>query len=154
MQHYAQPVASAHAPNSAITPYPPPPLGSPFPLAADSEHDMGEGYPAMNSFVHAPGAQGYAPGQVAGGYSASGEWSQVSERPSGPNIRPQAPSPLSAAQAAASRRNSSAMAAPPPMPSDELGIEESQYDTPAYLRRSRTPAGHDYAAMSYRMPDK
>jgi cell division protein FtsZ len=155
VQHYAQPVASAHAPNSSVTPYPPPPLGSPFPLAADGEHDLSEGYPAMNSFVHAPGAQGYAPGPTgAGAYSASGEWSQVSDRPSGPNIRPQAPSPLSAAQAAASRRNSSAMAAPPPMPSDELGIEESQYDTPAYLRRSRTPAGHDYAAMSYRMPDK
>jgi cell division protein FtsZ len=154
--HYAPPVASAQAPNSNITPYPPPPLGSPFPLAADNEHDLGEGYPAVNSFVHAPGAHGgYAPAPMGvGGYSASGEWSQVSDRPSGPNIRPQAPSPLSAAQAAASRRNGSAMAAPPPMPSDELGIEESQYDTPAYLRRSRTPAGHDYAAMSYRMPDK
>jgi cell division protein FtsZ len=157
--HYAQPVASAHAPSSGITPYPPPPLGSPFPLAADGEHDMGDGYPTVASFVHAPGAHGYPPnptmGMQAGGYSASGEWAQVNDRPSGPNIRPQAPSPLSAAQAAASRRNGSAMAAPPPpMPSDELGIEESQYDTPAYLRRSRTPAGHDYAAMSYRMPDK
>jgi cell division protein FtsZ len=169
--HYAQPVASAQPPAHTITPYPPPPLGSPFPLAADGEHDLGEGYPTAG-FVHAPGAHGgfpanggyppangggYAPSPATmnGSYSASGEWGQVSDRPSGPNIRPQAPSPLSAAQAAAaSRRTGSVMAAPPPMPSDELGIEESQYDTPAYLRRSRTPAGHDYAAMSYRMPDK
>ena len=161
--HYAPPVASAHAPHHSITPYPPPPLGSPFPLAADSEHDLGEGYPTA-SFVHAPGAHGYGPNAgyapspaMGQGYSAQGEWAPVADRPSGPNIRPQAPSPLSSGPGAgnpASRRTGSVMAAPPPMPSDELGIEESQYDTPAYLRRSRTPAGHDYAAMSYRMPDK
>jgi hypothetical protein len=49
----------------------------------------------------------------------------------------------------------------PSLGGDDLGIEESEYDTPAYLRRSRGAAGHasaggtsaqDYAAMGYRMP--
>ncbi len=145
--HFAQPVASAHAPGSTITPYPPAPLGSPFPLANDMD-EMGDGYPP--GFGHAPLGQPQSyvagPNNGHGGYSAAGEWS--ADRP---NIRPQAPSPLGQAQAAPTRRNGG----PATMASggDELGIEESHYDTPAYLRR-RTPAGNDYAAMSYRMPDK
>jgi hypothetical protein len=152
--HYAPPVASAHGPSSGVTPYPPPAMGAPFPPAADHDRDFSEGYPAA-SFVHAPGAHGFSP-QPTGSYSASGEWggpSTMNDRGSGPNIRPQAPSPLSSQPG--SRRNGSSMATTPAtMQSDELGIEENEYDTPAYLRRSRTPAGHDYAAMSYRMPDK
>jgi hypothetical protein len=108
-----------------------------------------DAYPMAQSFVHAPGAHGVM-GNM-GGYPSSGEWPQQSgERPS---IRPPAPSPLSSASGGQTRRNPGVGQAPA-MPADELGIEESQYDTPAYLRRSRTPAGNDYASMSYRMPDK
>jgi cell division protein FtsZ len=144
--HYAQPVASMAAPASAITPYPPPPLGAPFPLAQDMDGQMDagmEGYPA--GYGHAPlGANGYAA-------SVSGEWPPAGDRP---NIRPQAPSPLGAGNAGGSRRNQ--VAAPIMAGDDQLGIEESHYDTPAYLRRARQPVGGsgDYAAMSYRMPEK
>jgi cell division protein FtsZ len=151
--HYGPPIASAQPPSSTITPYPPSPLGSPFPLAADM--DGGElpvdAYPMAQSFVHAPGAHGVMGGAHGGGYPSSGEWPQQSgERP---NIRPPAPSPLAPGGGGQTRRNP-AVGAAPSMPADELGIEESQYDTPAYLRRSRTPGGNDYASMSYRMPDK
>jgi cell division protein FtsZ len=140
-QHYAQPVASAAAPGSSITPYPPAPLGSPFPLAQDMDGSEVEGYPA--GYGHPPVGNGYSA-------SASGEW-PPSDRP---NIRPQAPSPLGANNQPGSGRRGSQVAAPVMAGDDQLGIEESHYDTPAYLRRSRQPAGHDYAAMSYRMPDK
>jgi cell division protein FtsZ len=135
--HYAQPVASAAAPGSSVTPYPPAPLGSPFPLAQDMDNEI-ESYPA--GYGHPPMGNGYA--------SASGEWPPA-ERP---NIRPQAPSPLGAGNQPGNRRGQ--VAAPVMAGDDQLGIEESHYDTPAYLRRSRQPGGHDYAAMSYRMPDK
>ncbi|HEY0712327.1 MAG TPA: cell division protein FtsZ, partial [Polyangia bacterium] len=116
-QHYGPPVATAQPPSSTITPYPPAPLGSPFPLAADM--DGGElppdAYPMAQSFVHAPGAHGV----MAGGYPSSGEWPQQSgERP---NIRPPAPSPLAPGGAGQNRRNPGVGTAPA-MPADELGI--------------------------------
>jgi FtsZ family, C-terminal domain len=154
--HFSQPVASAQAPGSTVTPYPPAPLGSPFPLANDVDPGVDDTYPTLGApaYVHAPlGAHpGYATGN--GSYSASGEWPPGGDRP---NIRPQAPSPLSTASGAPTRRNQTQVNAPPAMPADELGIEESHYDTPAYLRRPRAQAaggGLDYASMSYRMPDK
>ena len=67
-------------------------------------------------------------------------------------IRPAVPSPLSSNGAA--RATATAGAAPaataPAMPGDDLGIEESEYDTPAYLRRARG-LGSDYGG-GYRMP--
>ena len=72
-----------------------------------------------------------------------------------PSIRPPVASPLSPGQPGGGRRNAGGQGS---LEGDGLGIEESEYDTPAYLRRSRGaaqasgPSGHDYAAMGYRMP--
>jgi cell division protein FtsZ len=174
--NYVPPVAAAHPPASSVTPYPPAPLGSPYAPAIDADPaEFGhEGYPTAASFAHAPLtahlplAQASAPpaqpmSQASGysqpsGYNGSGmgEWAQSGERPS---IRPPAPSPLSAGPGGpggpggtppgGTRRSNPH----PSLPSDDLGIEESEYDTPAYLRRSRTPSTPEYA-MAYRMPEK
>jgi hypothetical protein len=168
---YVPPVAAAHPPASSVTPYPPAPLGSPYAPASDADPaEFGhEGYPTAAAFAHAPltahmpSAQASAPpaqpmSQASGysqpsGYNGSGmgEWSQTGERPS---IRPPAPSPLSAGPGAPGAPGPSRRGSPhPTLPSDELGIEESEYDTPAYLRRSRTASTGEYA-MAYRMPEK
>ena len=86
-----------------------------------------------------------APGGAAQHPSAGGLAAVVGPGPGGPG---------------GNRR--SAAGGQPSLGGDELGIEESEYDTPAYLRRSRGGAGHasaggtsaqDYAAMGYRMPE-
>jgi hypothetical protein len=160
---------------SSVTPYPPAPLGSPYAPALDHEPmDTGmshDAYPTPGSFVHAPltahvGVQS-GPGPVGGNAYANvgaGDWSVGGGNPGGgdrPNIRPPVPSPLSQSGGpgnggAPGNNRRSASGNNMPLPSgDDLGIEESEYDTPAYLRRSRGGAGaHDYAAMSYRMPEK
>ena len=79
--------------------------------------------------------------------SRSVDWAAGSaERP---NIRPPVPSPLSAGGPPQTRRGSGNT---PNLPSDDLGIEESEYDTPAYLRRARTGGAADYGMSGYRMP--
>jgi cell division protein FtsZ len=148
---YGPPVAASVPPGASTTPYPAAPLGSPYTHAvsgeiegADSPHD----YPgAQPSFVHAP-----LTAHVS--VAPSVDWNGGGvERP----IRPAVPSPLSGGgngqghgqahgQAHGNvRRNG----AGPALPTDDLGIEESEYDTPAYLRRAR--ASHDYGG-GYRMP--
>jgi hypothetical protein len=107
--------------------------------------------------MHAPltAHVGAVPGQ---------EWGPPPGVSGPPSIRPPVASPLSSGQgqggAGGNRR--SAAGGQPSLGGDELGIEESEYDTPAYLRRSRGGAGHasaggtsaqDYAAMGYRMPE-
>ena len=146
------PVAAAHAPSSALTPYPPAPLGSPYATASDYDPDTApDGY-GPGSFMHAPltAHVGAVPGQ---------EWGPSSGPPS---IRPPVASPLSPGQGGPGpgRRNA-AGGGQPSLGGDDLGIEESEYDTPAYLRRSRGTgaqanaggtSAHDYAALGYRMP--
>jgi cell division protein FtsZ len=167
------PVAALAAPASSVTPYPPAPLGSPYAPALDHEPmEMGhDAYPTPGSFVHAPltahvGVAG-GPGPVGGNAYANvgaGDWG-VGGGGDRPNIRPPVPSPLSQPGGpgggagpgpGGNRRASGTGGNNMALPSgDDLGIEESEYDTPAYLRRSRGGAsGHDYAAMSYRMPEK
>jgi cell division protein FtsZ len=151
------PVMATQAPASSITPYPPAPLGSPYATASDLDPEVGhDGYGQPGSFMHAPltAHVGAAPGQEWGPPGVSGP----------PSIRPPVASPLSSGQGqggpGGNRR--SAAGGQPSLGGDELGIEESEYDTPAYLRRSRGGAGHasaggtsaqDYAAMGYRMPE-
>jgi len=146
------PVAHAQVPASAVTPYPPAPLGSPYAPATDLDPEFGHDLTGPNSFVHGPltAHVGAVPGQ---------EWAPSSGPPS---IRPPVASPLSPGQGAPGpNRRSAAGGGQPSLGGDDLGIEESEYDTPAYLRRSRGAAGHasaggtsaqDYAAMGYRMP--
>jgi cell division protein FtsZ len=139
---YGPPVATAVPPATSTTPYPAAPLGAPYSHAVSGEIDQGEpvhdGYPTAASFVHAP-----LTAHVS--VAPSTDWNATggTERP----IRPPVPSPLSGGQGHGNRRNSAAGG--PTLPGDDLGIEESEYDTPAYLRRAR--AGQDYG-NGYRMP--
>jgi hypothetical protein len=148
---YAQPVAAAHAPASAVTPYPPAPLGSPYGPASDLDPDFGADGPG--SFMQAPltAHLGAVPGA---------EWPSSSP----PSIRPPVASPLSPGQGGnpGGNRRTAGQGGQSSLSGDELGIEESEYDTPAYLRRSRGAASsnnaqqasaHDYAALGYRMPE-
>jgi hypothetical protein len=148
------PVPAAHAPSSALTPYPPAPLGSPYATASDFDPDTSpDGY-GPGSFVHAPltAHVGAVPGHEWAAPAASGP----------PSIRPPVASPLSPGQGGTPGGNRRSAAGQPSLGGDDLGIEESEYDTPAYLRRSRGTASHasaggtsasDYAAMGYRMPE-
>ena len=181
---YGAPVASAHAPSSSLTPYPPAPLGSPYAPALDADPaEFGhEAYPTPASFVHAPltahvpAPQAPPPSQAMGsgsGYSQPqhsynggmnapssyngsglGEWAMANP-PSGerPSIRPPAPSPLSAPGGNQGNQGNRRTSPHPTLPSDDLGIEESEYDTPAYLRRSRNTPVAEYS-MGYRTTEK
>jgi cell division protein FtsZ len=145
---YGPPVAAAMPPSAGTTPYPAAPLGSAYVAAADPEHLDGghEPYPTQPSFVHNPLTSHVSVAQNGSGF-ASGEWTSAGtgER----TIRPAVPSPLSATRDGTGRRNLNGGA--PALPTDDLGIEESEYDTPAYLRRAR--AGHDYG-LGHRMPSE
>jgi cell division protein FtsZ len=142
---YGPPVASTSPPAAATTPYPASPLGSPYSHAVSGEIDHGEpaheAYPTHASFVHAP-----LTAHVSVAPSADWGAGGGAER----TIRPAVPSPLSSngGQGHGNGRRS-AGGNGPAMPGDDLGIEESEYDTPAYLRRAR--ASGDYG-NGYRMP--
>jgi cell division protein FtsZ len=58
------------------------------------------------------------------------EWTP-SERPERPAVRPQASNPAAGPTAPLGRRAQMQ----PPRPADELGVEESEFDKPTYLRR-------------------
>jgi hypothetical protein len=159
---YAQPVAAAHPPSSMVTPYPPAPLGSPYAPATDLEQGQGDdGYPA-GSFLHAPltAHVGVGASGQPGGYNASGaDWAAPAAQGDRPSIRPPVASPLQPGQSAQGNAGGQGRrtAGGQSLGGDDLGIEESEYDTPAYLRRSRgsqssASAGHDYSALGFRMP--
>jgi cell division protein FtsZ len=142
---YGPPVAAAMPPSAGTTPYPAAPLGSPYVAAADPEQVDGahDTYPTQPSFVHNPLTAHVSVAQNPGPAYGNGDWASAGtgER----TIRPAVPSPLSGGNGGTGRRN---LNGAPALPSDDLGIEESEYDTPAYLRRAR--AGHDYG-MGHRL---
>ncbi len=144
---YGPPVAAVMPPAAGTTPYPAAPLGSPYVAAADPDHvDSGhETYPTQPSFVHQPLTAHVSVAQNGGGTGSYGPGDWASSGTGERTIRPPVPSPLASGNGTG-RRNVSNGA--PALPSDDLGIEESEYDTPAYLRRAR--AGHDYG-MGHRV---
>ncbi len=153
---YGPPVSASIAQTASTTPYPASPLGTPYSHAISGEIDQAEvphdNYPTGGSFVHAP-----LTAHVS--VAPSGDWAGANERP----IRPAVPSPLSSNGGGLAQGNGRRAAGNgPALPSDDLGIEESEYDTPAYLRRARAaqerapqaglPAwGGEYGG-GYRMP--
>ena len=105
---------------SAVATYRPPVIAEPEPEIADAT----EGYDAQEEATPAPAS--FAPNVGTSPYgvpvaSATPDWTASNERPI---IRPQvSPAP-------------NARRAPVPrMPSDDLGVEESEFDKPTYLRR-------------------
>jgi cell division protein FtsZ len=145
------PSVPATMPSMVATPYPGSPLGAPFVHAPfiDPDHVevTQEPYPTHGAYLHAPltAHVAVAGGAAVNAYANGGDWGAGSSAER--TIRPAVPSPLSASGASNGRRNGNGA---PTLPSgDDLGIEENEYDTPAYLRRAR--ASHDYSA-GYRMP--
>ena len=141
---YPTPASFGHAPLTAHMPVAPAPSPA-QPMSAASGYSQPVGYAQAGAYGQ-PGANGY-------NGSGMGEWAQP---PAGdrPSIRPPAPSPLSGPGAAGAAANGRRTGGHPTLPSDDLGIEESEYDTPAYLRRSRSSGTPEYAMAAYRMPDK
>ena len=145
---YGPPVMATMPPTAGTTPYPAASLGSSHAQSGVIDSDHGavshEPHPTQGSYMHAPLTShvSVAGGGAVNAYANGGDWA-AAERP----IRPAVPSPLSAGGGNV-RRNGNGNGGPA-LPSDELGIEESEYDSPAYLRRAR--ASHDYSS-GYRMP--
>jgi len=106
----ASAVATYRPPVTAIEPEP------------DMTSDGGDGYDAQDeSAPVAPASYGTSSGYGVAVASASPEWGATNERPI---IRPQVSPVVNARRSPAPR-----------MPSDDLGVEENEFDKPTYLRR-------------------
>jgi cell division protein FtsZ len=123
-------------------------LYAPTGLAAEGPYDMTdetEPYPTPAPVSFASTIPGYAPPTLnASPYATAADW-QASKEP--PTIRP--PVPANPALTGAARRTpGGAMTA---FSGENLGIEDSEYDSPAYLRRARV-AQEAAAQPAMRLP--
>jgi cell division protein FtsZ len=145
------PAAAAPVYAPTLSPYAPTPSPyAPVPEAGSDIDIHTDPYPAPAPYMHAP-LTAHVPVAPApsgnGGYANDWPAAVAAERP---NIRPPVPSPLQSSPGSASAQQPRRTAGSIQALADELGIEESEYDTPAYLRRSRASGSHD--TMSYRLP--
>jgi cell division protein FtsZ len=149
-----QPYPPAPGPGPGFAPMTPAPVASYAPASDSSDYVeiSTDPYPTP-AFVHAPltAHVGVSPATAGAhppaGYGGPAEWPAAAPADR-PNIRPPVPSPLSSPGGTPPRRTASGVTA---LHSDDLGIEESEYDSPAYLRRARSSSPHE-ATMSYRLP--
>jgi cell division protein FtsZ len=151
--HAAGGVSNPHASSTGIapSPYAAAPGAAPTAIqnvAGDSTEyaEMSaEAYPPAPGYVHAPLTAHVSVSPGAAGAYGPNDW--PSANPERPNIRPPVPSPLSSGGGPARRASGS----PSTLATDDLGIEENEYDSPAYLRRGRSSAAQE-ANATYRFP--